>query len=99
MMPFFFELTMRYLSWLWKLVLFLLLFGFALKNTEPSVVRYYLGFEWHAPLALVLLTFFALGAFFALLACLGFLFRQHREINALKRKLRAQGSSFAEDSE
>ena len=53
---------MRYLSWALRILLFLLLFGFALKNTNPVTVRFYLGSQWEAPLALVLLVFFGVGA-------------------------------------
>ena len=87
---------MRYLSWLWKLALFLALFSFALKNTEPAVVSYYFGFEWRAPLVFVLLAFFAAGIAAGLLASLGLVFRQRRELSALRRKLRAEGKA-AED--
>ncbi|MEW6313592.1 MAG: LapA family protein [Pseudomonadota bacterium] len=82
---------MRYLSWVWKLALFIALFGFALKNTDPVVVRYYFGLEWQAPLVFALLAFFAGGAALGVLASLAFVFRQHRELSALRRKLRAQG--------
>ena len=50
---------MRYLRWILRILLFLVLLGFAIKNTDPVVVRYFLGWEWHAPLTLVLLVFFA----------------------------------------
>ena len=52
---------MRYISWALRIFLFLLLFGFALKNTELVVVRFYLGSEWTAPLALVVLFFLPSG--------------------------------------
>ena len=80
---------MRYLTWLLKLVLFLLVLTFAVKNTGPVTVRYYLGSEWDAPLILVLLVFFAVGATLGLMAGLAQQFKQRREIAALKRELRA----------
>jgi uncharacterized integral membrane protein len=49
---------MRYVGWVVKAVLFLLLLGFAVKNTDLTVVRYYLGIEWRAPLVFVLLVTF-----------------------------------------
>jgi uncharacterized integral membrane protein len=52
---------MRYLLWLLKFVLFVLILSFAIKNTDTVTVRYYLGYEWQAPLVLVLLVFFGLG--------------------------------------
>ncbi|HVS25748.1 MAG TPA: LapA family protein [Burkholderiales bacterium] len=79
---------MRYLSWLLKFILFLLLLGFALKNTETTVLRYYFGFEWQAPLVAILLVFFCAGAAIGVVAVLSYIFRQRREILSLKRELR-----------
>ncbi len=53
---------MRYVGWFLKGIAFLLLVGFALKNTAPATVRLYLGQEWQAPLVFLLLVAFALGA-------------------------------------
>lgn len=80
---------MRYLGWLLKILLFLLLFGFALKNTDMVAVRGYLGYEWQAPLVLILLIFFALGIAIGLAASAAAFFRQQRRIAALRRQLRA----------
>jgi uncharacterized integral membrane protein len=70
----------RYLGWVLKAVLFLLLLGFAVKNTGPVVVRYYLGNEWQAPLVFVLLVTFALGVALGILASMSWVFRQRREL-------------------
>jgi uncharacterized integral membrane protein len=59
---------MRFVSWTLRLLLFLLLLTFALQNTGDVTVRYYLGIEWRAPLALVLFAFFLAGALIGLLA-------------------------------
>ena len=82
---------MRYLLWLLKFALFVLILSFAVKNTDTVWVRYYLGYEWQAPLVLVLLVFFCLGAAVGIVASLVHLFRQRREIVALKRELGVQG--------
>ena len=79
---------MRYLSWLFKIILFLLLLGFAVKNTETAVLHYYLGYEWQAPLVLILLVFFCAGAAVGIVAILSYLFKQRREMLSLKRELR-----------
>lgn len=81
---------MRYLLWLLKFALFVLILSFAVKNTETVSVRYYLGQEWQAPLVLVLLVFFCLGVAVGIVASLTHLFRQRRQIAALQRELRAQ---------
>jgi putative membrane protein len=87
---------MRYLLWLARIVLFLLLLGFAMKNSEPVVVRYYFGQEWQGPLVFVLLICFCAGAALGIVAALGQIFRQRREILELKRELRAQSRSTGE---
>ena len=62
--------------------------GFALKNIDPVAVRFYLGNEWEAPLAFVLLIAFVLGAAAGVLASLGLVFRKRREIVALRKQVR-----------
>lgn len=77
---------MHYLIWFVRIVLFLLLLGFAVKNADTVRLRYFFGYEWQAPLMLILLIFFTLGVAIGVLACLGKIFRQRREITALKKK-------------
>ena len=92
---------MRYLFWALKITLFALVFSFAVKNTDAVTVRYYLGGEWQAPLIFVLLAVFCAGAALGLAAGLGQMFRQRREIVALKRELRGfhrRGGTAAEDA-
>jgi len=84
---------LRYITWLLRALLFVALLLFALKNTEPVTLRLYLDQTWQAPLILVILAFFALGAAFGVLACLTKLFVQRREILALKKKLQGQSKT------
>lgn len=79
---------MRYLTWLLRIVIFLILLGFAVKNDQPVVLRYFLGYEWQASLVVILLLFFAVGVGVGMLALLGNIFRQRKEIAALNRELR-----------
>lgn len=81
---------MRYLSWTVRLLLFLLLFGFALKNSDPVTLRFYLGTQWQASLALVVLLFFGVGAIIGVISCLTYVYRQRREILQLRKELRAR---------
>ena len=78
---------MRVLSWILRIVLFLALFLFALKNTDSVSLQLYFDQIWHAPLILVLLVFFAAGAAMGVLATLATVFRQKREIARLRREL------------
>lgn len=86
---------MRYLIWSLRALLFLLLLGFALKNDQPVVLRYFFGYEWHSSLVVVLLCFFTLGVVIGLLAMLGTVLRQRRELAAAKRELQLK-SKLAE---
>jgi uncharacterized integral membrane protein len=79
---------MRILFLLLKTVVFLLMLGFAFKNSDSVVVRYFLGLEWQAPLVLVLLVFFGIGIASGVMASLGIIVRQRREILDLKREVR-----------
>ena len=47
---------MRLLIWIFRLFLFLLLFGFAVKNDDVVVLRFFFGTQWHVPLVLVILS-------------------------------------------
>ena len=80
---------MRILTWAVRLAVFLLLLAFAAKNVEPVTLRFYFDLALQAPLVLVLFGFFAGGALFGILALLGALLRQRREISALRRQLAA----------
>lgn len=77
---------MRYLIWFLRIVLFLLLLGFAVRNADTVTLRYYFGYEWHASLVLVILLFFALGVAIGILSCLGKISRQRREIATFRKK-------------
>ena len=70
-------------------VVFLLLLAFALKNTDSVTLRYFLGLEWQAPLVFVLLVFFGIGIAIGVMASLGIIVRQRREILGLKREVRS----------
>jgi uncharacterized integral membrane protein len=86
---------MRIVSLVIKVVMFLLLLGFAIKNTDVVTVRYFLGMEWQAPLAFVLLVLFAVGIVAGILTSLGVIVRQRRELSALRRELRSQSKAAA----
>ena len=86
---------MNYFLWLLRILLFLVLLGFAFKNTEPVTVRFYLGAEWESPLAFVLLAAFVLGAVAGLLASLGMVFRKRREAVKLRKQLRARDTEHS----
>ena len=87
---------MRYLSGLLKIALFVFLLGFAVKNSELVILRYYFGYQWQVPLVLIILIFLAIGAALGVAACLGYLFRQRRELLRLRQTLSATKSTLSE---
>ena len=78
---------MRYFYTTLTLILFFASLGFAVKNSESVTLHYYLGMEWTAPLVIMLLVALGMGIAFGLLACLGLIVRQRRQVNELKREL------------
>ena len=80
---------MRIVTWAIRLVVFLLLIAFAAKNVQPVTLRFYFDLALEAPLVLLLLGFFALGALFGVAALLTTVLRQRREISVLKRQFAA----------
>jgi putative membrane protein len=79
----------KQLSWLLRALLFLAIFAFALMNTDTVRLRFFLGKTWETPMILALLLFFACGAAIGVLACTARLLAQRREIQRLRRALRA----------
>lgn len=76
---------MRALTWAIRLAVFVVLVAFAAKNVDPVKLRFYFDLEVQAPLVLILLGAFALGALFGVAALIGKVLRQRREISILKR--------------
>ena len=86
---------MRYVTAALRIVLFLILFLFALKNHELATLKFYFDLEWKAPLVLLLLIFFAAGVAAGVLACLPRMFRQRREHLALAGQLKTAQANVA----
>ena len=81
---------MRYLNWILRFALFILLLGFAIKNNQPTTLRYFFGFEWESSLVIVVFIFFAVGALVGILATLVTVLQQRREISRLKRDIQVK---------
>lgn len=78
---------MRYLIWVLRATLFFVLLGFAVKNDQPVTLHYFFSYEWHTSLVVVMLCFFALGAGIGIIAMMGALLSQRRELAGVKREL------------
>ena len=78
---------MRIVTWAIRIVVFVLLIAFAAKNVEPVTLRFYFDLALQAPLVVLLFAAFAVGALFGVLALIGTLLRQRRQITLLKRRV------------
>jgi putative membrane protein len=70
---------MKFVSTIVGFVLFILFFGFALKNTQEVDLHFFLNYELRGPLVLMLLAFFVAGAALGILAVTPTVFRHRRE--------------------
>jgi len=75
----------HYLGLLAKLLVFLLVLGFALKNSHSVTFYSYLDYVWQAPLIVMLGLAFIIGALIGVLALLPTLFRLRRELGRKPR--------------
>jgi uncharacterized integral membrane protein len=66
-------------------LLFVVFFGFALKNTQEVALRFFSDYEIRGPLVLLLLAFFGGGATLGILAMLPTVFRYRRDLNRQKK--------------
>ncbi len=76
---------MRFVLWGFRILVFLILFLFAVKNTDPVSINFFLDSTWQAPLIIVVLVFFAGGALLGVLSLIGTVFRLRREVERLKK--------------
>ena len=80
---------MKLFIWLLRAVLFIVLLGFAVKNSSMVTLHFFFDAAWPLPLVAVMLIFFATGAAAGLSAALGTFLRQRREILRLKKEIDA----------
>ena len=80
---------MKFISTAFGVVLFVLFFGFALKNTQEVDLHLFLNYELRGPLVLMLLAFFVAGAFLGILAVTPTVFRHRRESSRHKDTIQA----------
>jgi lipopolysaccharide assembly protein A len=73
---------MRFLSWFFRAAVFFILFAFALNNQHEAQLKWFFGFEFRAPMVLMVLVVFAAGAVFGVLAMTPNWWRQRRRLPA-----------------
>ena len=81
---------MRILVWLFRGILFVALFGLAIKNDRAVELRFYFDNAWQVPLSLVVLLAFAAGAAVGLTAALGTMASQWRELGQMRARLKRE---------
>lgn len=80
---------MHALGWVVKILIFLVVLGFALKNSQVVTLHYFLGYTWETPLVVLLLLVLGLGALLGMLALLPLIFRLQRERAKLRKQTEA----------
>lgn len=80
---------MRYIWLAAKIFVFLLLLAFAVNNRQVVEFRLLFDYGWDVPLIIVLFLFFSAGAVLGVMACFVRLYRLRRELQGLRRELRA----------
>lgn len=79
---------MRYLVWILRLVVFVVVLMFALKNTGPVDVNFFAGHvATGVPLIIVMLVVFILGVVFGFLVVMPAIVRKRREAARLRRDI------------
>lgn len=68
-------------------ILFVIFFGFALKNTQEVSLQFFLGYAISGPLVLLLLGFFAAGAVLGVLAMTPTVLRYRRDVSKQKKTI------------
>ena len=84
---------MTAITWILRFLLFLLLFGFALQNTQPVVLHIAFDRAWQAPLVLAILAAFLVGALLGAAALLGQVWRLRREVSRLRDQTRSPAAT------
>lgn len=79
---------MRYVVWILRLVVFVLVLLFALKNTGPVDVNFFADLVVHdVPLIVVMLVMLIVGGALGVLAITPAIMRKRREIRRLRRRV------------
>ena len=69
---------LKALRWALRILLFVLLFGLAVKNSEMMTLHFFFGIDWAVPVAVVLLVTFVAGVLIGMAAVWGTVWR-HRK--------------------
>ena len=84
---------MRLLAWALRGFIFFALFAFALNNQQEVAVHWFFGFEWHAPMVIIVLAAFAAGCAIGVLAMVPSWWRQRRVARLAAPDTRVQATA------
>lgn len=93
------KLRMRYLTWLLRILLFVALLGFAMKNNEIVSLRYLFGYEWQAPLVVALFGFLVIGVVLGMLAMLDTVVRLRSELAHARAEAQSKQSGHSVENQ
>src|SRR5579859_5789061 len=82
------DLFMKFIVWLIRVLVFVLLLVLALSNTQTATLNFLAGYAWSAPLILIGLAFFVVGLLAGLVSSMPGMVRLRMENGRLKRELR-----------
>ena len=77
---------MRSLIWIFRAAAFVLLLGFAIKNSGIVTLNFFFGLSWALPLVFVMLLFFVAGAAVGLVGTFATVLAQRRELARLSAR-------------
>lgn len=80
-------------QWLLKAAIFFTLFAFALNNQSDVTVHFFFGYQWTAPLVMVVLITFAAGLLFGVLGMVPRWWRQRRAASQARQAAQAATSA------
>ena len=82
---------MKIIVWITRIVIFIGLFGLAIKNSGPVDLRFFFDHTFTAPLSFVILATFTLGVLIGVTAAAVTLLGQRREIARLRKSVDREG--------
>ncbi len=89
---------MKLLVRLIAFALFVVFFGFALKNTDEVVLHFFWNYQARSPLILLLLAFLIFGTVMGVLAMTGTVLRHRRELSRARKELDQLKANAAEQA-